>query len=306
MPGVAILLCTFNGAKFLPAQLASYEDQKLSNWRVFASDDGSTDGTLTLLSNYQSNLGEDRVDIRNGPRKGFVANFLSLVCNQSITADYYAYSDQDDVWNSEKLLCAVDWLQQQPDGVPAMYCGRTRLIDDHGRVCGFSPLFRQKPGFRNALVQSIAGGNTIVFNNAARELLIYCGPSVQVPSHDWWTYLLTGAVGGNVFYDPVPQVGYRVHSDNVVGSNVGWINRIRRIRTLATGGLMRWTDLNVAALKPFRLRMTSHNRAVFDLFIESRQRGFIGRPFGFLGTGVYRQTTLGNLGLALAILARKI
>ncbi len=63
-----------------------------------------------------------------------------------------------------------------------------------------------------------------------------------MPSHDWWTYLLTTAAGGEVRYDPVPMVRYRVHPENVVGSNVGWINRARRLQMLACGRFGHWTE----------------------------------------------------------------
>jgi hypothetical protein len=169
-----------------------------------------------------------------------------------------------------------------------------------------SPLFRRKTGFRNAMVQSIAGGNTMVFNRAARDLLLACGPDMQVPSHDWWTYLLTSAAGGKVFYDPVPSVRYRVHPTNVVGSNVGWSSRLARLRMLIGGRFRHWSELNVGALERFRPRMTAENRALFDLFRDVRQRGFIGRQVGFLKGGFYRQTLLGNIGLVLAIWGRKI
>ena len=114
MPNVAILLCTFNGARFLPAQLSSFADQTWQDWRVFASDDGSSDETVTILSQYQKQFGSPRMHIRNGPRQGFVTNFLSLVCDPSIAADYYAYSDQDDIWESEKLSRAIGLLKTIP------------------------------------------------------------------------------------------------------------------------------------------------------------------------------------------------
>jgi glycosyltransferase involved in cell wall biosynthesis len=306
MAGVTILMGTLNGAPFLPIQLRSFVAQTFSRWRIVASDDGSTDATREILSQFGNKFGPSKVEIRNGPRQGFVANFLSLACDSAIIDDYYAFSDQDDEWNSDKLSRAVTWLEQQPAHVPALYCSRTRLIDEDGRDCGFSPLFQRKLGFHNALVQSIAGGNTMVFNEAARQLLLSCGAAVRVPSHDWWIYLLTTAAGGEVCYDPLPSISYRVHSENVVGSNVGWLNRVRRLQMLARGRFKHWTDLNIAALEPFRPRMTPENRALFDLFRESRKGGFIARQIGFLKTGVYRQTVLGNLGLIVAIWARKI
>lgn len=306
MPSVAILLCTFNGARFLPAQLASFAEQKFTNWRLFVSDDGSTDETPAILSRYGGRLGAALANVRSGPRQGFVGNFLALACDRAIAADYFAYSDQDDIWEPEKLSRAVEWLGRLPSATPAMFCSRTQLIDEQDRACGLSPLFRRKPSFRNALVQSIAGGNTMVFNEAARQLLAACGATARVPSHDWWTYLLTTAAGGEVHYDPTPLVRYRVHPENAVGSNLGFANRTRRLRMLARGRFGHWTDLNIAALEPFRPRMTPENRALFDLFCASRKRGFIGRQIGFLRAGVYRQTLLDNLGLVLAVWAGKI
>jgi glycosyltransferase involved in cell wall biosynthesis len=306
MPNVAILLCTFNGARFLPAQLSSFADQTWQDWCVFASDDGSTDETTAILSQYQKKFGSPRLQIRNGPRQGFVTNFLSLVCDPSIAADYYAYSDQDDIWESEKLSRAIGLLETIPHHMPAVFGSRTRLIDEDGRECGFSPLFRHKPDFRNALVQNIAGGNTMVFNAAAREHLMAGGIGLGLPGHDWWTYLVTTAVGGQVHYDPTPLVRYRMHPENIVGSNAGLLNRARRLRMVVRGRYRHWIDLNINALKPLRDRMTPQNRALFDLFCEARDRPFVGRQIGLLKTGIYRQTLLGKLGLILASWLKKI
>jgi glycosyltransferase involved in cell wall biosynthesis len=306
MASVAILLGTLNGARFLPVQLRSIEEQTLTDWQLVASDDGSTDKTAKILAQFQEKYGTSRVRMREGPGRGFVANFLSLACDQSCAADYYAFSDQDDIWENFKLSRALSWLEQVPYGIPALWCGRTKLIDEKDRTIGYSPLFKLSPSFRNALVQSIAGGNTMVFNAAARELLAYCGERMQVPSHDWWLYLLTTAAGGVVRYDPDPVIRYRVHPENVVGSNLGWSNRSHRLRMLMRGRFRHWADLNTAALELFRPRMTVQNQQLFDLFCRARKQNFLARPITFLRTGVYRQTLLGNLGLVLAVWARKI
>jgi glycosyltransferase involved in cell wall biosynthesis len=306
MTSAAILLCTFNGARFLPAQLSSFARQQFGHWHLFVSDDGSTDETLSLISKFQHEEKGVSVAVHDGPRRGLVRNFLSLACDVSIFADYFAFSDQDDVWEPDKLSRAIEWLQSIPSQKPALYCSRVRLIDEDDRDCGLSPLFSLKPSFRNALVQSIAGGNTMVFNNAARGLLAFCGSDMDVPLHDWWTYLLVTGAGGEVRYDPRPTIRYRSHSRNVVGANVGWRSRIRRLQMLKAGDFERWSALNVAALERFRSRMTPENKSVFDLFCESRKLGFFGRQLGFLQAGVYRQTLLGNMGLAVAVWTKRI
>ena len=185
---MAILLCTYNGARFLAEQLDSLGSQTHQNWVVFASDDGSTDQTLEILRQYEAKWPARKLTIRQGPQKGFCQNFLSLACDPDIKADYYAFCDQDDVWLPAKLEVALsNIVANQSDGVPYLYCGRSKYVTENLKPRGMSPLFVFPPSFRNALVQSIAGGNTIVFNQAAKLLLEKVGP-VYVPSHDWWSF----------------------------------------------------------------------------------------------------------------------
>lgn len=306
MPAVTILLCTYNGARFLPPQLSSFEAQDFTDWRLVASDDGSTDDTIATLERFRSKLESGRAEIRHGPRQGFVANFLSLACDRSISSDYYAFSDQDDVWEPGKLSRAVARLRALPANEPALYCSRTRLIDEDGRDRGFSPLFRRRPSFRNALVQSIGGGNTMVFNSAVRDLFMLAGPNAQVAAHDWWAYLLTAAVGGHVIYDPEPNVRYRLHPGNIVGSNVGFLNHARRLNMISKRRFSRWMDLNTEALKPLEPHMTEENLRAFELFCDARKRHVLVRTIGLLRAGIYRQTALGDFGLIVASLMRRI
>jgi glycosyltransferase involved in cell wall biosynthesis len=303
---VTIFLCTLNGERFLAEQLASLESQTFTRWRLVASDDGSTDGTMAILQAFKSAHAPGRAEIIDGPRRGAPANFLSLACRLAPASGYFAFCDQDDVWEPDKLARAVAALNQAPPGVPALYGSRTRLIDARGKAIGLSRRFTRRPFFRSALVQSIVGGNTMVFNDAARRLLAYCGPDVDVPSHDWWLYLLTSACGGIVLYDPRPSVRYRQHGRNVIGANTGMAARLRRLRMLGQGRFRHWSDLHVAALARFRPHMTAENRRTFDLFRTARQQRLFPRAIMFARAGVYRQTLLDNLGLAAAVVLKKI
>src|SRR5207253_1787714 len=104
---------------------------------------------------------DQKTIVRNGPANGVCANFLSLATDPAIDADYFAFSDQDDVWYRDKLRRALTWLATVPGDVPALYCGRTELMSIDGRSYGLSPLFTRPPTFRNALVQNLGGGNTM-------------------------------------------------------------------------------------------------------------------------------------------------
>lgn len=305
---VCILLGTHNGQRFLAEQLSSIARQVHEDWRIFASDDGSQDATRDILAKAVAQLGESRVRISTGPGCGFARNFLALVCDSSIKGDFYAYCDQDDVWEPEKLDRAVAWLGAVSEDTPALYCSRTRLVDEFNRDAGFSPLFHRAPGFANALMQNIAGGNTMVFNDAARKLLLQAGSEVDVVSHDWWTYLVVTACGGRVFYDSHPTVRYRQHATNIVGRNSSWLARIDRLQTSLQGRLREWNDSHVRALLMLNNRTTPANRRILRQFMAARRRpsSVSGRLICLRRSGVYRQTFLGNLSLVFASLLNKI
>ncbi|TIC78500.1 glycosyltransferase family 2 protein [Crenobacter intestini] len=301
---VAILMGAYNGERYLEEQLQSFLGQNYENWSLHVSDDGSSDRTRQLLSNFE-HANARPVQVIDGPRKGFCQNFLSLLCNPDIDADYFCFSDQDDVWHADKLSRALGWLRAQPADVPALYCGRTHLVDDDGTSLGYSPLFTRAPSFSNALVQSIGGGNTMMMNRAAREVCQRAG-AVDVVSHDWWVYIATTAVGGRVHYDAQPSLDYRQHGNNIVGSNMSWQARLERVKMLGRGRFKQWGAQHLRALQVLVPLMPSHNWAVLAAFERVHRGNLASRIIAFRKGKLYRQTALGNAGLLVATLFNKI
>ncbi len=306
LPKVAILLCTYHGQHFLADQLDSIECQTYPYWEVWASDDGSEDDTHAILERYQRKWGTQRISIHYGPAEGFVSNFLSLTCKADIQADYYAFSDQDDIWEADKLQRAVEWLRNVPAEVPALYCSRTRLVDAENRDLGLSPLFHKPPSFANALIQNIGGANTMVFNEAARRLLREAGENIEVVSHDSWAYMVVTGCGGKVKYDAYPSLRYRQHGGNLVGTNSTWAARRVRIRMLWQGHLRTWNERHLIALQRLQPRLTPESRYTLELLARARKRSLVPRLIDLKKSGIHRQTLLGNLGLLAAAIFKKI
>jgi glycosyltransferase involved in cell wall biosynthesis len=302
---VAVLLATRNGERFLAEQLDSILAQTFSRWKLWASDDGSRDSTISLLDRYCAKNPE-KFSFKFGPERGFVANFLSLVCDRGIMADYYAFCDQDDIWEPEKLARAVKLLQTVPSTEPALYCSRARLVDETGQEIGLSPLFSKPPSFANALVQNIGGGNTMVFNHAARQLLLEAGSNVGAVSHDWWTYQVVSGCGGRIFYDSWPSLHYRQHNDNLVGCNIGWNAKFARLKLLWRGRFKEWNNRNLEALRAIDHLLAPDNQMLLGSWAELRHMPLRFRLTEFLRSGIYRQTLSGNLGLFFAILCCRI
>ncbi len=303
---VAILLSTYNGAAYLREQLESLIAQTCQDWVIHASDDGSSDDTLGILREYQRRLGPARLLIHAGPRQGFAANFLSSIRRTQGQADYFAFCDQDDLWQPDKLARGLAWAASHPADLPLLYCSRTRLIDADGLGIGFSPLFRRAPSFANALVQSIAGGNTMLFNAATARLLSLTPDHVPIISHDWWTYIIVTGCGGRVNYDAHPAIDYRQHGNNLIGSNSSVRDRLVRLHRMLKGTFRHWNDVNLEAVSHFRQHLTYENQQILELFGSARRAPLYRKLSLISQSGVYRQTLPGNLGLVAASLMQRL
>lgn len=303
---VTIVMGTCQGQRFLKEQLDSLAAQTHRNWRLYASDDGSTDETHAIVQKFSVGLrGRNEVVLVNGPGKGWVANYLVALC-RAPEADYYALCDQDDVWEPDKLERALLILEKLSRERPALYCSRTRVIDAAGRIIGLSPAFSRPPSFANALVQNIGGGNTMVMNHAARELLRAASPDIDTRAHDWWTYQLVSGAGGEVHYDVEPRLRYRQHGSNMIGENNSFRARCERIQLLFNGRFKQWTDNNIRALDRVRYLLTPENRTILDSFIELRRRPFPRNVAMLYRLGIYRQSWPGNISLIVATALKKL
>lgn len=303
---VAVLLCTYNGEKHLEEQLDSIAKQGLPFIDIWVSDDGSTDSTVSLLEKYKQNWTKGRFVIKSGPRKGFAANFLSLVCNSELEADYFAFCDQDDIWQRDKLSRAVKFLASNPRDKATLYCSRTSLVTESGEPMGVdSPLFIKQPSFRNALVQSLAGGNTMVFNQQTKSLLSEVG-MLEIVSHDWWTYMLVSGAGGQVIYDEMPTILYRQHDDNEIGANMNWSARMSRVVLLLAGRFKEWNEINIRALEKAKPLLTDENQKTLKQFTKLREANLLERLKLAKNAKLYRQTFFGDIALIGATILKKL
>ena len=304
---VAVVLGYFNGKSFIRDQLQSILGQTHSAVHVYLCDDNSEPSfSLDGLDLDQDAFSKISVCVRPS-NVGCTNNFLKGLGNVSDDFEFFAFSDQDDIWDRDKLEKAIAALTKIGSNEPALYCARTKIVDSKcEETLGCSPLFNKPPAFANALVQNIAGGNTMVFNKAAKDLILEATEDVTVVSHDWWCYQIVTGVGGRVIYDPRPCLKYRQHARNLVGSNDNWRARLLRIRGLLRGDYRKWNDINLAALWTHEHSLTFNNRRALCDFTQARQSSLLKRLLLFRRTGIYRQTLLGNLGLLLAVFLNRV
>jgi glycosyltransferase involved in cell wall biosynthesis len=306
-PDVCILLAVYQGEKHLQEQLDSYTAQSHANWSLLVSDDGSGDGSGAILSAFQAAQPGRDISIRRGPCRGFARNFLSLL--QAVPPDvaYAALSDQDDVWFADKLARARARLAALPADRPALYCAATLICDETLAPLGVSPDFPHPPDFRNALVQSIGGGNTMVLNRAALDLAAAAAAEASDPvAHDWWLYQLITGCGGQVIRDDEPALFYRQHDGNLIGANLSARASLSRILALLGGRFRTWNDVGLAALEGSMHRFTPEARAVLQSYVAARTGPPGTRLRALRASGVYRQGRLGMAALYIACALRRL
>jgi hypothetical protein len=218
-----------------------------------------------------------------------------------------ALADQDDVWFPEKLARARQALAGVPAGQPALYCAGSMICDADLRPLRRSPVFHRPPSFQNALVQSVGGGNTMMLNAAAIEIVRAAATEAGTAAvHDWWLYQVMTASGGTILRDPAPVLQYRQHGGNMIGANTSLRGRIYRVVFIMGRRFAAWNTINLRALHASRHRFTPEACRILDAYDKARQGRAGARLRALAASGVYRQSRIGTLALFFACLLGRL
>lgn len=230
---VQILMSTYNGEVYLREQLDSILNQKTViggkrfDLSLLIRDDGSKDNTMKILEEYQKKF--PQITYIQGKNIGACKSFFKLMQKADRRADYIAFSDQDDIWNENKMRRAVIGLKNY-ENIPAMYASDLEIVNQNLETMKITASTgRNCPSFGNALVENICTGCTIVINRKLYDKIVKVLPR-HAYMHDWWIYM-TASCFGKVIYDKKPLIKYRQHETNTVGSAVKyWQLLQKRIR----------------------------------------------------------------------------
>mgnify|MGYP001557556533 FL=1 len=297
-----ILLSTYNGETYLEELLDSVLGQSYPSIQLHVRDDGSTDSTVSILQRYQAK--DERISVELGSNIGVQASFYSLLESVADTTGYFAFCDQDDIWDPQKLEVAVNMIQasERPDA--ALYFSRLSCVDSRNQPLYDTEIPRD-PGFFNALVENSAIGCTCVFGNYLRSNFLRGHPAHMI-MHDWWLYLCA-ASNGILIYDAVPRIRYRQHENTATPREPG----ISRLRNRFRGLLAR---LGSGETSLESLRQANHFLATYPdcdpllratlekLNTSHGIRGVFSRLSFILGTHLHRNNRLETLALKLVIL----
>ncbi|TBR11365.1 MAG: glycosyltransferase family 2 protein [Lysobacter sp.] len=246
---VSIALSTYNGERYLRQQLESLLAQRGVGIEIVAVDDGSTDGSISILEEYAARDSRLRWE-PNATNLGPTASFERALALCS--GEWLAPCDQDDVWHPDKLRTLVDAIGD----ADLAYCD-SAYIDAAGGSIGqcLSDATAMREGRDPRLfffANSVSGHATLL----RRSLYEAARPFPGQVFHDWWLAIVAAGRNG-VHYVPQPLVDFRRHADTC--SSMG-------ARQAGTRPALRddWLACRLALLTAYATRALRHNEAAAD------------------------------------------
>ena len=223
MKTVQVLMSSYNGEKYIKEQIESILNQKNVNIKLLIRDDGSSDNTLEILREYQK---RNNISIIYGKNLGYKKSFLTLV-DFSEEADYYAFSDQDDVWLDDKIYSGIKKIEKQGNNKPMLYCSALQRVNERLYPEKTQKFNKLKLDVYSQLVRERLAGCTFVFNKRLKNLIKGSSSLDLNYPHDSWTILVCYSCGGQVVFDDTPHILFRRYGTNTSVDGGGLIKRLR-------------------------------------------------------------------------------
>lgn len=236
MHNIAVLMCTYNGEKYLSEQIDSILAQEGVNIRLYIRDDCSTDGTRQMLKQLEEH---DNISVvydtcNLGPGLGFMKMVFDLNASGDIEAyniKYICFADQDDIWLPKKLIRGVEMIGDTDE--PVLYCSNQLLYINGEQQPGKRLTELPDMTLESHITKNTISGCTMIFNDRMLEEISKCqevGHDVlDFRMHDAWIFLVALLVG-KVIYDEEANILYRIHENNTVGIAVKpYLERLREL-----------------------------------------------------------------------------
>lgn len=270
MKKVNVLLSAYNGEAYIEEQINSILNQTYKQIELYVRNDGSSDRTSEILRQYEE---MKNVHIIEGKNVGFIESFFELVrvCED---ADYYAYSDQDDVWLPDKIEMAIQFIEMSniDENIPVLYFSNYDYYDENMRFQAHGCVPKIQPSFHNAIVDCITLGFNSVFNNATRKTICEHMPEHSC-GHDWWTYMVCAGLG-QVVYDNRVTVRYRRHRSNVSAGGMSFLKfQIWRFKKFFLNDYFDKIRLQMKEYESFYSNeLSEEDSELLNLFCEDKYR----------------------------------
>lgn len=307
---ILILLSTYNGERYLRNQLDSLYAQEGVDKHLLVRDDGSKDGTLSILDDYCQHYGH--MTIIKGENVGVRKSFLFLVKEAAThysEYDYYAFCDQDDVWFKNKIITGVNALNECSHAYKLFFSGAINTdanLQPISNTC-----VRIVNSFGANLVANHILGCTMLINKVLLleinkiNICPFDNPSGIIPIHDGWTALVAYALDAKVIQHKPGMMYYRQHGNNVIGSGNGfWSIQKNRMHRYLSKTTHAKSNRCIIALQVLGSMIPSKNRQLLEL-VASYRYSFKAKLRLLFDKRMYEYGLFDNIGTFFMILFNK-
>ncbi len=212
-PKVLVLMSSYNGEKYIRDQIISIFQQENVDIKLLIRDDGSTDKTIEIINELKKDFNIELIVDKN---IGWKKSFISLISIAPNDFDYYAFSDQDDIWLNKKICSGIDYIESYSSEKDIKcYCSSQTFVDEN-----LNPLdYVMKKRFKrtnkyHCITNGFGMGCTMIFN---KELLMLLKTSDLSSTNNISHDLLVSAIAtyfGTIIRDTNSYMLYRQHSSN--------------------------------------------------------------------------------------------
>lgn len=218
-------MSTYNGEKFLSQQLDSLYNQSGVNIHILVRDDGSSDSTLEILKKYSKSKGN--IEVISGKNIGAAKSFFEISHYAQFSLpeyDYYAFCDQDDIWLSDKLISAINSLEQFDNN--KLYFCRAKYVDSNLNYLRESPKVKVFD-YTTCVYRNPALGCTMVFDKSLLDTFCLAYQKIDeiYNLHDAWMFKCAIYTNASIISDNDIHILYRQHGSNVTTANKGTIKK---------------------------------------------------------------------------------
>lgn len=187
MPKVVVIISTYNGSTNIERQLDSIFSQDKVEVSVLIRDDSSRDNTVDIVRKYMIKNPEFDIKLILGDNVGYAKSFW-LGLKNSEKADYYAFSDQDDVWKKDKLHKCIAVMCEDRNIPQLSYCKMQRSNEQLKRLDEQVEILRTEQLTKKlTLIKTYNYGAATVINDSAKELVCRTWPDIDDLPHDMWS-----------------------------------------------------------------------------------------------------------------------
>ena len=215
MKNVFVLMSSYNGKLYIEEQIESILSQRGVDVTLFVRDDGSNDDTLSILNKFQSKYKNVVVTADNN--LGAALSFMDLLFRIPDNSEFYALADQDDIWEPDKLVTAIEMLENNQNAL--LYSSNQKIVDSNNLYRQDRYSFIPPLDVFNIIDKNYLSGCTMVLKKKLLLKIRENRPSDDIITsrmHDTWIAAVA-ACFGEIIYDDKAFIRYRQHDNNVVG-----------------------------------------------------------------------------------------